>query len=278
MEKENKNTLLFVPLAGKTSACRQKERPQTNKDITLLPRLTAVLPAQGRECHRGFTFLRHPEFISGSSRYNNQMLKQVQHDDISRSGVSLTFNPGIQPFGRFTPDLRKQQGGFTLIELLVVVLIIGILAAIALPQYQLAVEKSRTTEAITLTNIQKGIDLYLLEKGRPNENVNLVGIQYPDSPSDSLPGMDFDYLTCDVEAGARKFCQEGDFAYQAYCSETECRAIANPCPNGQCRVDTEPDYQLEAINFGDGWTFKRCRGSSSKGKRLCANLPGWTNQ
>src|SRR5215210_3466784 len=70
----------------------------------------------------------------------------------------------------------QSEGGFTLIELLVVILIIGILAAIALPAFLNQKEKGQDTEAKSgVRTMQTAIETYYTDNHTYNTNV--AGLQ-----------------------------------------------------------------------------------------------------
>ncbi len=85
--------------------------------------------------------------------------------------------------GRFHIKYRMTflyNGAFTLIELLIVVLIIGILVAIAVPQYQKAVEKAAAAEALPiLDSVYKAAQTYYLANGDWPTRFNQLDVELP---------------------------------------------------------------------------------------------------
>ena len=155
----------------------------------------------------------------------------------------------------------SRLGGFTLIELLVVVLIIGILAAMALPQYFKAVERSRMAEAITLMDsVVKAQRRKFMQTNRYAENYEgldvspkgATGNRYftKGNPETGRGGNGFSILLGDIYSGAI--------------------LLATRMRDGR-PTNLQYSYSLMRYYQGDNVT---CRSFHPAGQELCADFCG----
>ena len=145
----------------------------------------------------------------------------------------------------------NSRQGFTLIELLVVVLIIGILSAVALPQYRKAVFKAKLTEANVIINTyQKAITSYLLANGG-----------YPSSGAIDFSGTnDSGALDIQMPATGKKSTEScnGKFKWYATCNSAACTIILTMTGAKGATCSTSADTwggQIKSRTYDSGKTW-----------------------
>lgn len=181
-----------------------------------------------------------------------------------------------------SPDLHvTTTRGFTLIELLVVVLIIGILASVALPQYQKAVRKAHFAKAITRVNaIEKQIELFYLEQPQMQSGSGAIILYDPNTIRGSSRWLLYEGalgltqgLTCDA-GNMNHVCNDGYYQYTSICWWNDhCTIGVYPI-----NYDDGKGVRLE-IDYNSGnVSSRRCTGSrKEKTLHLCDMLQGnWT--
>ncbi len=169
--------------------------------------------------------------------------------------------------------MKKNKRAFTLIELLVVVLILGILAAVALPQYQKAVEKSRVSEALTtLSALEKALDNYVLENGF-QEQYFLV------DESDTELVID---VGSQLDCSPGYWCKGKNFGFQVECYSSFCAAQATRMPANVSNWDfvDNDTYSIATRKYSNSnqWVHS-CQPYNQIGQYICTSLAsqGWSN-
>ena len=158
----------------------------------------------------------------------------------------------------------SRLGGFTLIELLVVVLIIGILAAMALPQYFKAVERSRMAEAVTLMDsIVKSERRKFLQTNRYANDFRGLDVSPKGATGDRY------YTKGDPVTGAGGNGFLMDLTYSTFGSS---QVTAYRTVDGSMYSDSlQYKYTLSRFYQSDNVT---CEGINQAGLELCADFCG----
>ena len=131
--------------------------------------------------------------------------------------------------------MKMNKKGFTLIELLVVVLIIGILAAIALPQYFKAVEKAKAAEALSIISSIYGAEqrYYMVREGWTTK-IGELDVEFDGTTSTASSFTTNNYTVTLQSNRVRLDRPGGRFPHTLARSYTETKIRCNDNSNGIC--------------------------------------------